>query len=83
MALIAAVLLSERRRRSFHHHAPREPSPPIEQELHLELAAEGLVNPIAAAVAPGSTIACSSWTRSNGGALTADGLEDKPFLDLR
>ncbi len=85
MALIAAVLLiGAAAAFVLITTPPREPSPPIEQELHLELAAEGLVNPIAAAVAPG--IDDRVFIVDQVGtvrALTADGLEDEPFLDLR
>lgn len=75
-AAIAFVLIST---------PPPESSPPLEQEFHLELVAEGMVNPIAAAVAPGIDdrvfIVDQAGTVRT---LLADGtLEDEPFLDLR
>ena len=64
---------------------PPEPRDPIEQEFRLELIADGLVHPIAAAVAPGIDnrvfIVDQIGTVR---ALTSNGtLDDEPFLDLR
>jgi glucose/arabinose dehydrogenase len=64
---------------------PQGSEPPIEQELGLELVADGLVHPIAAATAPG--IDDRVFIVDQVGTvhmLMADGtLADGPFLDLR